>query len=271
LCLNAHIELETQIEAARIRTPVSPDLLQELSISLAKLTKALGDATGLIPGYDQKQYENVRLVSLWSDVSFIVSQQLKVLEQSIESLRSSVPKPKFSFKRKQPPVQPQISSIPLPHEAVTNLVQRPQPVPIASNSLVFSSRSNEYLTTAAPHNYIRNRVMCPFTTSITVLSISLALPRTKLQRYRPCMVVTSRTVFYICRLLKAAYSYMALNDVPLFWVVIRYADFNFPSDILSLNKFHSSECIRQRKLTCIYTSHLTQLSSIVKKYDSHDT
>src|SRR5258708_33471148 len=128
-------------------TPISPDLLQELTISLARLTKALGDATGLIPGYDQKQYENVRFISPMSDLSLIVSQQLKALEQSIESLRGSVPKPKFSFKRKQPLVQPQT---PLSEVVATPPVQKP--VSIASNSLVLSSRSNEYLTTAAPLN-----------------------------------------------------------------------------------------------------------------------
>ena len=72
-----------------------------------------------------------------------------MLEQSIESLRSSVPKPKFSFKRKQPLLQTQTPPTSVTHE----VVQGSRPAPIASNSLVFHSRSNEYLTTAAPRNY----------------------------------------------------------------------------------------------------------------------
>ena len=34
--------------------------MQELSIELARLVKSLVDATGSIPRYDQRQYEEVR-------------------------------------------------------------------------------------------------------------------------------------------------------------------------------------------------------------------
>jgi len=37
----------------------SQDLIQDLTLSLAKVTKALVDATGSIPSYDQKQYQTV--------------------------------------------------------------------------------------------------------------------------------------------------------------------------------------------------------------------
>lgn len=95
-------------------------------------------------------WECTLYLSPLSDLSSIILQQLKVLEQSIESLRGSVPKPKFSFKRKQPLVQQQA---PLSEVVANPPVQKRQPVSIASNSLVLSSRSNEYLTTAAPLNY----------------------------------------------------------------------------------------------------------------------
>lgn len=55
------LELVSRIEAIKAQGSPSQDSLQDLSVSLAKMTKALGDATGQIPSYDQKQYENVRL------------------------------------------------------------------------------------------------------------------------------------------------------------------------------------------------------------------
>ncbi|KIJ93724.1 hypothetical protein K443DRAFT_381023 [Laccaria amethystina LaAM-08-1] len=72
--------LESRIAAASnssSKSSPSPEHIQELSISLAKLTKTLAGATGSLPSYDQKQYEL----------------QLKELERSIEALRvSNVPK-----------------------------------------------------------------------------------------------------------------------------------------------------------------------------------
>lgn len=127
-----------------MKTPVSPDLLQDFSASLGKLTKALGDATGLIPAYDQKQYENVRPFCLWSNIGLILFQQLKVLEQSIESFRISLPKAKFSFKRKQPLAQP-------PAPSVSESMQAQGAPPVSIGSIVFSSRSNEFLTTSSSH------------------------------------------------------------------------------------------------------------------------
>lgn len=51
--------LESRIEKARAG-PSSQDDLNELSHSLAKLSKDLADASGSLPSYDQKQYELVR-------------------------------------------------------------------------------------------------------------------------------------------------------------------------------------------------------------------
>lgn len=59
--------LEARIEAAASRfksqsnsePPLGNDELQQCTIELAKLTKSLGDATGSLPGYDQRQYELV--------------------------------------------------------------------------------------------------------------------------------------------------------------------------------------------------------------------
>lgn len=53
------IELATRIEAAKSSSPTQ-DVLQNITVDLAKMTKNLAEATGSLPSYDQRQYENVR-------------------------------------------------------------------------------------------------------------------------------------------------------------------------------------------------------------------
>jgi hypothetical protein len=61
-CLPAELSipaLESRIERAQAG-PSAQDDVNELSVSLAKLSKDLADAAGSLPSYDQKQYELVR-------------------------------------------------------------------------------------------------------------------------------------------------------------------------------------------------------------------
>ncbi|KAF8153247.1 tubulin binding cofactor C-domain-containing protein [Crassisporium funariophilum] len=123
-------DLESRIIAAK--SPL-PDVVQELSVLLAKMTKALADATGSIPSYDQKQYEL----------------QLKDLGKSIEALRvSNVPKTKFAFKRKaQAAPVPQSSALPTSQTSKEAITSHPIPEPSsASSNLSLSSHRNKYLT-----------------------------------------------------------------------------------------------------------------------------
>ncbi|CAA7269898.1 unnamed protein product [Cyclocybe aegerita] len=117
-------ELESRVETARAGPPPSQGVLNELSMSLAKATKALADATRSIPSYDQKQSEI----------------QLKALEKSIEALRaSSAPKSKFAFKRKvaSPPHLP--STAPTIAEA-SKAVETTNLTPSTHPTLSFHSR-----------------------------------------------------------------------------------------------------------------------------------
>ncbi|KAF8958938.1 tubulin binding cofactor C-domain-containing protein [Flammula alnicola] len=124
-------ELESRIEAAKAVPSPPPDVLQELTLLLGKATKALADATGSIPTYDQKQYEI----------------QMKGLEKSIVELRASnAPKSRFAFKRK--PQAPTAPTAP-PTEASTKdtPVVNPAPSPSSTSSnLSLSSHSHKYLT-----------------------------------------------------------------------------------------------------------------------------
>ena len=189
-----------------------------------------------------------------------------MLEQSIELLRGSVPKPKFSFKRKQPLVQPQT---PLSEVKANPHVQKSQPVPIASNSLVFSSRSNEYLTTAAPLNYTEPSDVSIYNLDNCVVDF---LGKTKNETPK-ISALHGRNLTNCVLYLPLIEGSVLLHDLKHCTVVLgchQVCWFRVLL-ILSFNNFRSSECIRQRKLTCIYAFHLTLLSSIVKKYDSHDT
>ncbi|PPQ96074.1 hypothetical protein CVT26_004706 [Gymnopilus dilepis] len=113
-------ELESQIAAARTVQSPSADAIQTLSLLLAKATKALADATGSLPTYDQKQYEG----------------QLKSFEKAIESLRtSSSAKPKFAFKRKPQTPAPGTSA----SSSSPALVKDPSPPPHSSTSTPISS------------------------------------------------------------------------------------------------------------------------------------
>ncbi|KAF9557807.1 TBCC-domain-containing protein [Agrocybe pediades] len=125
-------ELETQITAVKSASSSSANDVQQLSVLLAKAAKALADATGSLPSYDQKQYEL----------------QLKSFEKSIEELRvSTAPKSKFAFKRKQP----QNSSSTPPPTSSKNAAQAAD-APLSSSStmsssnLVLFSHSYKYLT-----------------------------------------------------------------------------------------------------------------------------
>ncbi|GLB39863.1 putative tubulin binding cofactor C [Lyophyllum shimeji] len=118
-------ELDARIGKAVSSASVSEELLEELSAELARLTKSLADATGSLPSYDQRQYE----------------EQLKALERSLLDLRGkSRPNPKFAFKRK-PPVVPSTSPT---AQASANLSG--PAVHGSTTNLSLSSRSHQYLT-----------------------------------------------------------------------------------------------------------------------------
>lgn len=51
------LDLESRIDAAKALDSPHQEMIQELSVLLAKITKSLADATGSIPSYDQKQFE----------------------------------------------------------------------------------------------------------------------------------------------------------------------------------------------------------------------
>ncbi|KAF9530526.1 tubulin binding cofactor C-domain-containing protein [Crepidotus variabilis] len=120
-------DLETQVEHANLKGLSSAETLQGLTSSLAKAAKALADAAGSIPSYDQKLYES----------------QLKALGTAIESLRESAPKPKFSFRRKGPvaPAAKPTSSI---NAVSTPTTTFPASEP-SSNSIVVSNLSRQYI------------------------------------------------------------------------------------------------------------------------------
>ncbi len=77
-----------------------------------------------------------------------VLQQLKALEISIESFRTSTPKAKFAFKRR-PPAQPQNEtvSVSVPVTATSQSPGKAKPsIPATSSSVMISSQSNKYIT-----------------------------------------------------------------------------------------------------------------------------
>lgn len=121
--------MESRIDAFRTSlNPVSQAELQELSVEVAKLAKSLSDATGSLPSYDQRQYE----------------QQLNKMEVAVADLRAaSIPKAKFAFKRKAP-----VASFPLATSALPiseMLTQTPSIPQTSTSNLVLSSRSFEYV------------------------------------------------------------------------------------------------------------------------------
>ncbi|KAJ6463918.1 tubulin binding cofactor C-domain-containing protein [Mycena sanguinolenta] len=137
-------ELESRVDLAK-STKVTADVLQILSLDLAKLTKTLSDATGSLPGYDQRQYEL----------------QLKGLQKSLDDLRTLIPKSKFAFKRKAPVPSSEASSSPVP-PVVVEISSESQPVSAPTTNLALSSHSNQYLTIAS----------IPYTAQTPDLSIS---------------------------------------------------------------------------------------------------
>ncbi|KAJ7756945.1 tubulin binding cofactor C-domain-containing protein [Mycena metata] len=120
-------ELESRVESVK-STKITADVLQTLSVDLAKLTKTLADATGSLPSYDQRQYEL----------------QLKGLEKSLEELRTLIPKSKFAFKRKTP--APPITPVPAP-TVVPEAPSTTQPESASiSTNLTLCSHSLQYLS-----------------------------------------------------------------------------------------------------------------------------
>ena len=146
------LDLESRVDAAKALDLPPQELIHELSALLAKITKSLADATGSIPSYDQKQLEIVGMQYIYQRTKHFLkswpffSQQLKGLEQAVESLRASnTPKTKFSFKRKpQPPsqVSQPVSTIPK-ETSVSSLLTTSS---ITSSNLSLSLQSNAYLT-----------------------------------------------------------------------------------------------------------------------------
>ncbi|KAF8802360.1 TBCC-domain-containing protein [Phlegmacium glaucopus] len=123
-------DLESRIDVAKALDSPSQELIQELSVLLAKITKSLADATGSIPSYDQKQYEI----------------QLKGLEEAVETLRASkVPKAKFAFKRKpQPPSQ--VSHLTPAISKESSISSLSPACPTTSSNLTLSQQTHAYLT-----------------------------------------------------------------------------------------------------------------------------
>ncbi|KAJ7178009.1 tubulin binding cofactor C-domain-containing protein, partial [Mycena filopes] len=119
-------ELESRVDSAK-STKVTADALQTLSVDLAKLTKTLADATGSLPSYDQRQYEL----------------QLKGLENSLEALRTLIPKSKFAFKRK--PAVPSATPVPIPTPTAVPEISPPESASLSTN-LALSSHSLRYLS-----------------------------------------------------------------------------------------------------------------------------
>ncbi|KAF8062274.1 tubulin binding cofactor C-domain-containing protein [Lyophyllum atratum] len=120
-------DLESRVDTAKSSSSASDELLQELLAESGRLAKSLADATGSLPSYDQRQYE----------------EQLKALEKALLQLRGkSKPKSKFAFKRKAP-VAHTTSSVPAPQ--FNSGVPGPALQPTTTN-LSLSSHSHQYLT-----------------------------------------------------------------------------------------------------------------------------
>ncbi|KAJ7628454.1 tubulin binding cofactor C-domain-containing protein [Roridomyces roridus] len=119
-------DLESRVQEAK-STTITADDLQILAVDLAKLNKTLADATGSLPGYDQRQFEL----------------QVKAIEKSLQELR---PKSKFAFKRK-PPGPTTTTTTPTP--AATSNIAPPPSTTTPSTNLTLSSHSSQYLTKTA--------------------------------------------------------------------------------------------------------------------------
>lgn len=82
----------------------------------------------------------------------IVFQQLKTLEASVESLRSSVPKSRFTFKRKLQ-VPPEFQQTPTSSDSATSSSKDTEVPPTSSFSVTLSSQTDKYLTHESFSNY----------------------------------------------------------------------------------------------------------------------
>ncbi|KAG6860613.1 hypothetical protein C0995_009367 [Termitomyces sp. Mi166 len=123
-------ELEARINNAKSNTTISEELLLDLSTERARLVKSLSDATGSIPRYDQRQYE----------------QQVTALEIALSDLRGlSKPKSKFAFKRKTPDSTP-ASTSQSPLEPIIASLDDSSSLPKPTINLSLSSCSYQLLT-----------------------------------------------------------------------------------------------------------------------------
>ncbi|KNZ81114.1 Tubulin-specific chaperone C [Termitomyces sp. J132] len=123
---SSRLDLEARINDAKSNTTISEELLQDLSIELARLVKSLADATGSIPRYDQRQYE----------------EQVTALEIALSDVkRLSKQKPKFAFKRTAATSTPK--NIPKP---ATAFPENLSTLPKSTTNLSLSGCSYQLLT-----------------------------------------------------------------------------------------------------------------------------
>ncbi|KAF6748045.1 tubulin binding cofactor C-domain-containing protein [Ephemerocybe angulata] len=145
-------ELHSRIAAFAATPPTAADV-EDLAARLAKLSKALSDASASLPTYDQKLYTT----------------QIKNLEKDIDAFRTAAkPKTRFAFKRKAPtvaaatapppiesasplPLAPPITSShdtgPGPAEATTGTAPLPPPdSAMLPKGLELSEHSHRYLS-----------------------------------------------------------------------------------------------------------------------------
>lgn len=123
--------LQSRIETAKARPPVSASTLQEFTNEISNLMRTLADTSGSLPSYDQRQYEL----------------QVKALEKSIEELRGATAKPKFAFKRKAAATQPPPPQ-PKPAESNARQAESDAAPAVPSTNLLLSSKVSRYLTVA---------------------------------------------------------------------------------------------------------------------------
>ncbi|KAF9467159.1 tubulin binding cofactor C-domain-containing protein [Collybia nuda] len=120
-------DIESRINFLKSASPVDQELFGEVNVELAKLTKSLADATGSLPSYDQRQYE----------------QQLKALQNTLLEFQAATkPRSKFTFKRKPPATTTSTSRLPEVENTLTSLPTSHIP----TTNLTLSSRSYEYVT-----------------------------------------------------------------------------------------------------------------------------
>jgi hypothetical protein len=78
--------LESRVDAVKALDLPPQELINELSVLLAKMTKSLADATGSIPSYDQKQFEIVGMQYLIKEQAFFLK---LTISSAVEKFRTS--------------------------------------------------------------------------------------------------------------------------------------------------------------------------------------